>query len=323
MTVTLTPERASDMISCCLTIVKKETVTIRDLAKVIGKIVASFPAVMYGPLHYRQLEKEKKTALIQNAGRFDRRMTLSSQAKTELHWWINNVETAYNVMHQTQPDITLTSDASYIGWGCACGQTQSGGQWLPEEKEFHINYLELKAALFALKCFQNLICGRHVRIMIDNTTAVACLNHMGTSHSDSCNMMTQTIWKWCIDNHVWLSAAYIPGKENTAADEESRKINIDAEWKLNTDQLNKALAQLKMRPNTDLFASRLNNQMQCYASYRPDPSAYAVDAFSLSWNNLDFYAFPPFSTITAVLGKVKRERATGGQHSCGGHCWHS
>ena len=79
MTVTLTPERSSDMISCCLTIVKKETVTIRDLAKVIGKIVASFPAVMYGPLHCKQLEKEKKTALIQNAGRFDRRMTLSSQ----------------------------------------------------------------------------------------------------------------------------------------------------------------------------------------------------------------------------------------------------
>ena len=153
MTVTLTPERASDMISCCLTIVKKETVTIGDLAKVIGKIVASFPAVMYGPLHYRQLEKEKKIALVQNAGRSDRRMTLSSQAKTELHWWINNVETAYNVMHQTQPDITLTSDASYIGWGCACGQTQSGGQWLPEEKEFHINYLELKAAL---KCFEML-----------------------------------------------------------------------------------------------------------------------------------------------------------------------
>ena len=149
--------------------------------------------------------------------------------------------------------------------------------------------------------------------MIDNTTAVACLNHMGTSHSDSCNMMTQTIWKWCIDNHVWLSAAYIPGKENTAADEESRKINLDAEWKLNTDQLNKALAQLKMLPIIDLFASRLNNQMQCYASYRPDPSAYAVDTFSLSWNNLDFYAFPPFSTITAVLGKVKRE-------SDGGDC---
>ena len=84
MTVTLTPERASDrsMISCCLTIVKKETVTIRDLAKVMGKIVASFPTVMYGPLHYRQLEKEKKTALVQNEGRFDRRMTLSSQANS-------------------------------------------------------------------------------------------------------------------------------------------------------------------------------------------------------------------------------------------------
>ena len=79
--------------------------------------------------------------------------------------------------------------------------------------------------------------------------------------------------RWCTDNHVWLSAAYIPGKENTVADEESRKINLD------TDQLNKALTQLNMKPNIDLFASRLNNQMQCCASCRPDPSAYVIDGF--------------------------------------------
>lgn len=87
----------------------------------------------------------------------------------------------YNVIHQTQP-VTLTSDASNTEWECVCGHSQSGGQWLPEEKVFHINYLKLKAAFFALKCFQKLFCGRQVRIMIDNITALACLNHMGTSH---------------------------------------------------------------------------------------------------------------------------------------------
>ena len=81
------------------------------------------------------------------------KQTLSSQVKTELYWWINNVETACNVMHQTQPDITLTSDASYIGWGCACGQAQSGGQWLPEEKEFHIDYFAWrKGVSYKLSC---------------------------------------------------------------------------------------------------------------------------------------------------------------------------
>ena len=69
MTVTLMPERAADLVSSCRALRKKEMISIRDLARTIGKIVASFPAVMYGPLHYRQLEKEKKTALKQNAGK--------------------------------------------------------------------------------------------------------------------------------------------------------------------------------------------------------------------------------------------------------------
>ena len=69
MTVTLMPERAADLVSSCRALRKKEMISIRDLARTIGKIVASFPAVMYGPLHYRQLEKEKKKALKQNAGK--------------------------------------------------------------------------------------------------------------------------------------------------------------------------------------------------------------------------------------------------------------
>ena len=51
----------------------------------------------------------------------------------------------------------------------------------------------------------------HVRILTDNTTAIAVLNHMGTSHSDPCNRLGKEIWEWCIDRNIWLSAAHIPG----------------------------------------------------------------------------------------------------------------
>ena len=311
MTVTLTPERKSDLITSCQTASKKQSISIRDLAKVIGKIVAAFPAVMFGPLHYRQMEKEKKLALKQNFGNFDKPMTLSPQAKEELDWWIENIDSAYNVIEQNDPSITITSDASKIGWGCACDQEKSGGVWLPEEREFHINYLELKAAWFALKSFATQVKGKHVRLMLDNTTAVACINHMGTSHSDTCNGLAHTIWQWCIDKEVWLSAAHIPGVENTTADEESRKENLDAEWKLNPEDLQAAFKELRVKPDIDLFASRLNNQTDRYVSFRPDPDAVAVDAFSISWRDLHFYAFPPFSVITAMLRKVVRDQARG------------
>ena len=44
-------------------------------------------------------------------------------------------------------------------------------------------------------------------------------------------------------------------------------------------------------------------------SFRPDPEAFAIDAFSLDWSNLKFYAFPPFSVILTVLSKLKCEGA--------------
>ena len=51
-----------------------------------------------------------------------------------------------------------------------------------------INALELKAGLFGLQSLLPSTC-RHVRMMMDNTTAVACVNKMGTSHSKHCNMI--------------------------------------------------------------------------------------------------------------------------------------
>ena len=100
-----------------------------------------------------------------------------------------------------------------------------------------INALELKAGLFGLQSLLPSTC-RHVRMMMDNTTAVACVNKKGTSHSKHCNVITKQIWDFCIEKGVWLSAAHVPGRErNVDADLESRKINYDTEWKLNTELL--------------------------------------------------------------------------------------
>ena len=186
-----------------------------------------------------------------------------------------------------------------------------GGHWLPVESQFHINYLELLAAFFSLKCFEDKISGKHVRLMLDNTNAISWINKMGTSHSESENRLTFTVWEWCRKRGVWISAAHIPGVLNTEVDEESRKINSNSEWKLDSRVLQSTLTQLKFTPSVDLFASRLNAQYERYVSFRPDPEAFAVDAFSLSWQSLDFYAFPPFSVITRVLQKVRRDRAEG------------
>ena len=67
--------------------------------------------------------------------------------------------------------------------------------------------------------------------------------------------------------------AFIPGKENTAADKESRAINLDTEWKLDPTALSYALSRLQAHPDIELFASRTNKQFDRCVSYRPDPNA--------------------------------------------------
>ena len=67
----------------------------------------------------------------------------------------------------------------------------------------------------------------------------------------------------------------------------------------------------KITPEIDLFASELNHKVPKYISWNPDQEAFAIDAFSISWANIKFYAFPPFSLIGASISKIKREGASG------------
>ena len=311
MTVRLTDERKQKLTKSCKEAIKKEKSKIREVACVIGMIVASFPAVKYGPLFYRALEEDKKHALKMNKGNFDESMILSKDSKSELQWWLDNVPVAYNDIHETEPDLVMNTDSSLKGWGCSLDDKSTGGPWNEVEKKSHINVLEIKAAFLALQCFKTSFQGKHVRLMVDNTTAVACINKMGTNHSIECNRITYQLWEWCIENNIWISAAYIPTYENVIADAESRKVNMDMEYMLCDSEFQRITAELKFQPSIDLFASRLNAKTEDYVSFRPDPGASAIDAFSLNWKHLRFYAFPPFCLLTKVVQKVIRDEAEG------------
>ena len=106
--------------------------------------------------------------------------------------------------------------------------------------------------------------------------------------------------------------AHIPGKQNLAADYEFCRNQTESEWMLGSSLLLSALGRLEFKSEIDLLASRVNTQFLKYVSYRPDPPAFSVDAFTLSWEDLKFYAFPPFSVIATVLSIKDRERGERG-----------
>ena len=188
---------------------------------------------------------------------------------------------------------------------------RTGGQWTEQESHDHINVLELRAALFALLALCKGIQNQHILIKIDNKTAICYINEMGGTKSFECNKVAREIWIWCIENRNWLTATYIEGKLNTEADQESRNFKPELEWKLDENVFADVLNIFGKNYDIDLFASRINKKFKKFISWRPDPLAYHIDAFTINWENLKFYAFPPFSLINRMLQKVKTDMAEG------------
>ncbi|XP_065064076.1 uncharacterized protein LOC135690441 [Rhopilema esculentum] len=208
--------------------------------------------------------------------------------------------------------MEMKTDASLQGWGATCQNISTGGLWSFDEKHNHINYLEMYSIFLALKTYANDLTDKHIKILSDNSTAVLVLSHMGTSRSITCNNLCKQIWFWCIERNIWLTLAHIPGKQNIEADRESRRsANTSAEWKLNSKILQSCLTDIGLTPSVDLFASRLNKQFDKFVSFKPEPEAFAIDAFTLDWSTYKFYAFPPFSLITRMLKKIQIDQAEG------------
>ena len=309
MTVSLNEDKVTVIVNECKNLFAQEHATIRNVSKVIGMVVAAFPGVQYGPLHYRSLERQKTRALQENQGNYDRCMKITKGMKSELQWWIINLPTQSKEITRGNPQVIITTDASDQGWGATCQSEQIGGRWSSEEKQNHINFQELSAVDLALKAFEDKILGKYVQLLIDNTTAVAYINSMG-GRQEYLNELANDIWTWAVERAIWLSASHIPGVQNVQADHASRHFNDRTEWSLH-DQIFAEINNVFGPVQIDLFASRLNAKCQSYVSWKRDPSAEYVDAFSRSWQGTNFYMFPPFSLIGRCIQKVRQDHASG------------
>ena len=273
----------------------------------IGLLVHAFNAVTHGPLHYRVLEREKTKYLRFNNLDFDAMMPISEPCKLEIRWWLDNIEKVNGKLIRPNPiDEWLQTDASLKGWGASSKNISIGDRWTVEESSHHINYLELLAIFLGLKSFYKNDKNKHIGIKSDSSTAVAYINNMGGITSDKLDDLAICIWSWCQERNFYITAIHVPGVENVTADYKSRIFNDSNEWMLKKDIFTRICKQTVV-PSVDLFASRLNHQIQNYVSWSFDPGASAVDAFTISWSNMIPYIFPPFSLIPRVLSKLRSD----------------
>jgi len=175
------------------------------------------------------------------------------------------------------PDLTMSSDAAgghQGGWGAHCGRVSVGGQWTKEERKEHINVLELKTALLAIRTFTKNTNPKSIHLLLDNQVALAYVTKMGRPNSQKLLDLTKEIWKYLMQRGITLTAEYIPSALNKEADFQLRNAKDWSDWKLNK-QVFKDIISLWGTPMVDLFASRTSHQLQKYYSWKPDPYCLA------------------------------------------------
>lgn len=308
MVLSLPEEKLMKIEQECASLLTLETVSVRQLAALIGRLSAATVAVLPAPLFYRQLQLLQIRALMRNQS-YEDKVQLSAPAKGELRWWLENLRHSNGKsVISPGPDRVIETDASNSGWGATMQNQKVQGHWTNSEKSEHINALELRAVWLALRTFLPDERNLHVHVRTDNMTTVAHINKLGGTRSSHLIDLTKHLWQFCLSRQLTLTAEHLPGIDNVEADALSRKRPDGSDWQL--DQTVFALVNKRWTPcSIDLFASRTNRQLEKFVSWKADPDAVAVDAFLMNWDREMCYIFPPFCLISRCLAKIRAERA--------------
>ena len=75
----------------CKSFLCREQVSVRDLAKIIGKMIATMQAILPATLQCRHLQMAHIQALIVGKS-YETLVPLSNEARSDLRWWIDHLE---------------------------------------------------------------------------------------------------------------------------------------------------------------------------------------------------------------------------------------
>ena len=278
--------------------------TVRQFMSLIGLLTTTEKQVLSGHLHMRPIQWHlKRHWHVPEV--LEKVIPVPPSLRPHLDWWLDESNVlGGQTLHPLQHTLQLFTGASNKGWGAHLGDSIARGVWSPMESHLHINFLELKAVLLALKKFKHLCRDQIVLVARDNTTVVSYINKQGGMKSGSLCALLWGLLSWCHPRGIVLRARHIPGHLNVIADKLSRHNQvIQTEWSLSQQVFN-LLCSRWAQPQVDLFAIRYNHKLPQFVSPVPDPTAWAVDALSLPWGNLDVYTFPPVSLVPQVVAKM-------------------
>ena len=174
-----TQERWQTLTQKIKMLMNRDHCSVREFMSLIGLLTATEKQVVSGRLHMRPIQWHLKNHW-HVPEVLEKEIPLPRSLYPHLQWWLDedNVLSG-QPLHPLQHALQLFTDASNEGWGAHLGDHTAKGVWSDSESQLHINFLELKAVLLALKKFEQQCWGQIILIATDNTTVVSYINKEG------------------------------------------------------------------------------------------------------------------------------------------------
>ena len=127
-------------------LLNEQNVSVRDLARFVGKTSASQKAIWQAPIHYRAIQFLINSVMLMDQypqdgpeTKFNAILKLTGEAENNLTWWssLDRKIPLQSPLTPRIPIMTIESDASNMGWGARQGEQQTGGDG-PKRKPYTI-----------------------------------------------------------------------------------------------------------------------------------------------------------------------------------------
>ena len=272
-----TPEHWQTLKDKILSILSGPVCPVRQFMSLIGLLTATEKQVHRGRLHMTPIQWHLKNNW-RVPESLEKVIPVLRSLHPHLRWWLeeSNVLSG-QPLHPLKHAVQIFTEASKEGWGAHLSARTARGTWSLPESKLHINHLELKAVLLALKEFQDLGSNNIVLVTTDNTIVVVYINKEGGDEVGlSVCALLWRILSWCTRKQVTLKARHIPSRLNVIADKLSRLgQTIQTKWSLHPEVF-QAMCSWWHQPQVDLFATRFNNKLPLFISLVPETQAWAV-----------------------------------------------
>jgi hypothetical protein len=287
MEVSLPADRADKALKACACILRRNRVTLRDLASMLSTFSSMLLCYVDAPLHFRALQAflNQHLPARRSSSDYNRKVSVTYAVKLELLWWEHRLqEPLIATLRPWRSQGEVSSDACDSGWGAACHGLELRGQWSFRECTLHINEKELLALDKALSQPKLLhyLTDKAILFQLDSQVATRYLDKRG-GRIPSLNELSLKIHDRFVRHRIRAHFLCVKTHDNFDADCLSRDTGSSINWSLSSTIRTEIFSVFGI-PQVDLFATYDNRVVGRYYSWMNETAAEGSNALAHDWN---------------------------------------